>query len=31
MEELDIIKKENEELKIKNIELEQRLNKYTNG
>ena len=31
MEEIDIIKKENEELKKKNIELEERLKKYTNG
>ena len=31
MEEIDIIKKEVEELKKKNIELEERLKKYTNG
>jgi cell division protein FtsB len=31
MEEIDIIKKENEELKKKNTELEERLKKYTNG
>ena len=31
MEEVDIIKKENEELKKKNIELEERLKKYTSG
>jgi len=31
MEDIDIIKKENEELKKKNIELEERLKKYTNG
>lgn len=31
MEEIDIIKKENEELKKKNAELEERLKKYTNG
>jgi predicted MPP superfamily phosphohydrolase len=31
MEELNIIKKENEELKKKNAELEERLKKYTNG
>ena len=31
MEEIYIIKKENEELKKKNIELEERLKKYTNG
>jgi hypothetical protein len=31
MEDVDIIKKENEELKKKNIELEERLKKYTNG
>ena len=31
MEEIDIMKKENEELKKKNIELEERLKKYTNG
>ena len=31
MEDIDIIKKENEELKIKNAELEERLKKYTNG
>jgi predicted MPP superfamily phosphohydrolase len=31
MDEIDIIKKENEELKKKIVELEQRLKKYTNG
>ena len=31
MEEIDTIKKENEELKKKNAELEERLKKYTNG
>jgi hypothetical protein len=31
MEEIDIIKKENEELKYKVIDLEERLKKYTNG
>jgi len=31
MENIDIIKKENEELKKKNVELEERLKKYTNG
>jgi predicted MPP superfamily phosphohydrolase len=31
MEELCIIKKENDELKKKNAELEERLKKYTNG
>jgi len=31
MDEIDIIKKENEELKKKNAELEERLKKYTNG
>ena len=31
MEEIDIIKKENEELKKKNGDLEERLKKYTNG
>jgi predicted MPP superfamily phosphohydrolase len=31
MEEIDIIKKEVEELKKKNTELEERLKKYTNG
>jgi predicted secreted protein len=31
MEEIDIIKKEVEELKKKNVELEERLKKYTNG
>jgi peptide methionine sulfoxide reductase MsrA len=31
MEEIDTIKKENEELKKKNTELEERLKKYTNG
>jgi predicted MPP superfamily phosphohydrolase len=31
MEEVDMIKKENEELKKKNAELENRLKKYTNG
>ena len=31
MEEVDIIKKENEELKKKNAELEERLKKYTSG
>jgi predicted MPP superfamily phosphohydrolase len=31
MEEIDIIKKENEELKKKNADLEERLKKYTNG
>lgn len=31
MEELYIIKKENDELKKKNAELEERLKKYTNG
>jgi len=31
MEEVDMIKKENEELKKKNAELEDRLKKYTNG
>ena len=31
MEKIDMIKKENEELKKKNVELEERLKKYTNG
>jgi hypothetical protein len=31
MEEIDIIKKENQELKHKVIDLEERLKKYTNG
>jgi len=31
MNEIDIIKKENEDLKRKNQELEERLKKYTNG
>lgn len=31
MEEIELIKKENEELKKNNIELEERLKKYTNG
>ena len=31
MEEIDTIKKENEELKKKNAVLEERLKKYTNG
>ena len=31
MEEIEKIRKENEELKIKNTELEERLKKYTNG
>jgi hypothetical protein len=31
MNEIDIIKQENEVLKLKNMELEERLKKYTNG
>jgi len=31
MEKIDMIKNENEELKKKNVELEERLKKYTNG
>ena len=31
MEEIEKIRKENEDLKIKNAELEERLKKYTNG